>query len=146
MYKPLVPCPNCDRHVKASEGACPFCQVELGGDLSARIAPSTTARLSRAAAFAFGVSVALTACGDDETTSSSTTGAGNSGNTGTGNSGNTGTGGDGTGGTATGGTGGDATGGTGGVGTGGDVTGGAGGDGGLGIGGGVALYGAPPSD
>ncbi len=65
----LEPCPTCQRHVRISESACPFC----GGDvreafstLTPRAAPRT--RLGRAALFAFGITAAASAipgCGDD---------------------------------------------------------------------------------
>ena len=51
----LRPCPGCSRHVRVSEGACPFCAASL--DASFRAAPAPvppSRRLSRAALFAFG--------------------------------------------------------------------------------------------
>lgn len=59
----LEPCPHCQRHVKISETACPFCGGSLA-DLTAppRFAPA--ARLGRAAVFAFGVAAAQ-GCGDN---------------------------------------------------------------------------------
>ncbi len=51
----LRPCPGCSRHVRVSEGACPFCAASL--DASFRAAPAPvppSRRLSRAAHFAFG--------------------------------------------------------------------------------------------
>jgi hypothetical protein len=61
----LVPCPQCSRHVRVSELACPFCALplDLSGTPEPRL-PST--RLSRAATLAFGATLAsataLAAC------------------------------------------------------------------------------------
>jgi hypothetical protein len=56
MNRPhLRPCPGCSRHVRVSEGACPFCGGAL--DASFRAAPAPvppSRRLSRAALVAFG--------------------------------------------------------------------------------------------
>jgi hypothetical protein len=54
----LVPCPSCARHVRAGEGACPFCSSALPVDLAARAVPAATRRLSRVAAFGFAAAVA----------------------------------------------------------------------------------------
>lgn len=54
----LVPCPSCERHVRASEAACPFCSTALPTDLAA--VPAATRRLSRFAAFTFATAVAVT--------------------------------------------------------------------------------------
>jgi hypothetical protein len=35
----LVPCPGCSRHVRADEGACPFCEAALPQSLGAGPAP-----------------------------------------------------------------------------------------------------------
>jgi len=59
----LVPCPSCHRHIRTGEHACPFCGGELPAALAARAIPGATQRLSRAAAFAFTASLALTNCG-----------------------------------------------------------------------------------
>jgi hypothetical protein len=58
MYKPLAPCPGCHRHVRAAEGACPFCGATL---VVAHTVPSATTRLARGAMFVFASSIA--ACG-----------------------------------------------------------------------------------
>lgn len=68
----LVPCPNCARHVRQSEAACPFCSVELAlHHLSPPVLPR--GRLGRAATFAFGASLvgatSLIACGGESETS-----------------------------------------------------------------------------
>lgn len=63
MYKTLVPCPSCQRHVRATEAACPFCASALPSGLEKTAIPSATRRMSRAAAFVFGASIAVTGCG-----------------------------------------------------------------------------------
>ena len=51
----LRPCPACARHVRVSEGACPFCRASLDAAFRAAPAPlAPAARLSRAALFALG--------------------------------------------------------------------------------------------
>ena len=57
---PLVPCPSCDRHVRASESACPFCDSALPSDLASRAVPPANRRLNRAAAFTFAAALAVT--------------------------------------------------------------------------------------
>ena len=48
----LVPCPECNRHVRVSDSECPFCALPL--DLSATPPPRLPSeRLSRAATLAF---------------------------------------------------------------------------------------------
>lgn len=88
----LVPCPNCDRHVRQSETACPFCSTELSlQHLSPPVLPR--GRLGRAATFAFGASLvgatSLVACGGE----SETTKSGNGGTTSHGGSSTAGAGG-----------------------------------------------------
>ena len=61
----LVACPACARHVRASEATCPFCKGAL--DETTRSTPQRqgpSARLSRAALYAFGVGslTAASAC------------------------------------------------------------------------------------
>src|SRR5690349_20662257 len=75
MYLPLVPCPSCQRHVLATEAACPFCAAALPSDLGSRAVPGTGPgqRLGRAAAFVFGASLAVTACAGSVTTGSGST-------------------------------------------------------------------------
>jgi hypothetical protein len=125
----LVPCPSCQRHVRAGEGSCPFCAVSL--ELAAMPPPRLPrSRLGRAATFAFGATIAgltsLSACSDGEDDDGSGGGAGV-----TGSGGASGAGGSGTGGSATGG----ASGSGGSAATGGSV---------LDDGGAVPLYGAAP--
>lgn len=80
MYRPLVPCPSCDRHVLASETTCPFCASVLPADLASSVMPAAPARLNRAAAFVFGATVAVASCSADVTdSSSSTSGSGGAG-------------------------------------------------------------------
>lgn len=70
MSQHLVPCPECARHVRTTEASCPFCSSPL--DLVASPAPVLPGkRLSRAALFAFGATLAAStqvACGDDTST------------------------------------------------------------------------------
>lgn len=87
MYRPLVPCPNCARHVVASETTCPFCSTALPTDLASYAIPGAVRRLNRAAAFVFGASLAVTGC------SSEVDGGGSGGSSGTG-SGSTSSGGE----------------------------------------------------
>ena len=64
----LLPCPECNRHVRVTETRCPYCALPL--DLSAAPEPQLPrTRLSRAATFAFGATLAsaraLAACSGD---------------------------------------------------------------------------------
>ena len=55
MTAHLRPCPGCSRHVRVSEGTCPFCGVLLEPAFRAAPAPiGPSRRLSRAALLAFG--------------------------------------------------------------------------------------------
>jgi len=63
----LLPCPECQRHVRKTEASCPFCGEALSlSHLPPRVLP--TRRLGRAATFAFGAGVvgatALVGCSD----------------------------------------------------------------------------------
>lgn len=60
MYQPLAPCPACSRHVKTSERTCPFCDGALPDGIADAAMPGASSRLSRAAAFAFSASIAVT--------------------------------------------------------------------------------------
>lgn len=130
----LTPCPSCQRHVRATSAACPFCHAALVPGGGGRRGPSGR-RLGRYASFTFQSSLvaAAIACNDDSLVS--------------GTGGQPGTGGAGTGGlTASGGASS-----TGGVASGGDAFGGDGGQdggtGGSGPGGddlGVPIYSAVP--
>jgi hypothetical protein len=93
----LVPCPECRRHVRVHEAACPFCGAAL--ELSALPAPALpTLRLGRAALFAFGAtlaaSVAASGCGGDtddgKEGSGGTTAGGSGGRSGSGGASGTG--------------------------------------------------------
>lgn len=80
--KHLVPCPECNRHVRVSETECPFCALPL--DLAATPEPQLPrSRLGRAATFAFGATLvsasALAACSSDSSDDSSGTGIGGAG-------------------------------------------------------------------
>lgn len=58
----LIPCPSCGRHVRRTESACPFCAASVSFEhVPARPMPS--ARLGRAAIFAFGATVATVGAG-----------------------------------------------------------------------------------
>lgn len=81
----LHPCPDCHRHVRTTESACPFCGVVLdatwasGAKALVRRVPAG-ARLSRAALFAAGaLAIAPTACGGDTEDSDATGGAASGG-------------------------------------------------------------------
>ena len=65
----LLPCPECQRHVRKTEASCPFCGEALSlAHLPPAVLP--TRRLSRAATFAFGASVVgatvLVGCSSDD--------------------------------------------------------------------------------
>ena len=64
----LVPCPDCSRHVRRSETACPFCGTafsDVVAQAPARRMP--TVRLGRAALFTFAAaSIGAAACGGDD--------------------------------------------------------------------------------
>lgn len=78
MYQPLVPCGGCARHVRASDAVCPFCGRE---SRAARIAPDTSRRMTRAAAFVFGATVAVAACSSEVETRDEGSGAAGAGGT-----------------------------------------------------------------
>lgn len=90
----LVPCPECGRHVRTHESACPFCDVALSlASTPPHVLPKR--RLSRAALFAFGATiVGATTLGcsdsdDDGGTGGSAGTAGSSGSGGAGGAGGT---------------------------------------------------------
>lgn len=92
----LTPCPSCQRHVRVSEEACPFCATSLPASVKARPAPQLpTQRLGRAALLAFGatlsvagVSSGAVACSSSDESGSNTQQFSNAGS-GSGNAGNT---------------------------------------------------------
>ena len=49
MYQPLVPCTECRRHIRAVEGACPFCRTARA---ASELETGPLVRMSRAAAIA----------------------------------------------------------------------------------------------
>lgn len=63
----LVPCPSCNRHIRTGEHACPFCGSAISASIAAKVIPGATQRLSRAAAFAFTATLAMTNCGPGTT-------------------------------------------------------------------------------
>lgn len=75
----LVPCPNCQRHVRQSESTCPFCQMALSLD-HIPLPELPRSRLGRAATFAFGATLVgattLLACGGESETKEGGGGAG----------------------------------------------------------------------
>ncbi len=61
MYQPLRPCPACDRHVRHTESACPFCAAALTPDVPE--APRVDGpRLSRSAMLLLGSAALAEAC------------------------------------------------------------------------------------
>ena len=113
----LLPCPGCQRHVRASDSRCPFCETTLTPrEVHLRPLP----RLSRAAIVAFTTTLAV-GCGSSVTLQDDGGDTSTSAGTGSGSTGPTTTSGAGASGGA-------------------DATGGAGGMGGFGIG---PMYGAP---
>jgi hypothetical protein len=66
---PLVLCSSCDRHIQNHEAQCPFCGTLLSEIDRSRVAPDTKQRLSRAAMFLFGATVACSSGGGESTTS-----------------------------------------------------------------------------
>jgi hypothetical protein len=67
---PLATCPECHRHVKTTEGACPFCRASLPEDLAHRVQnrPVNRNRFGRAAFVSFGAALAtsVVACASDD--------------------------------------------------------------------------------
>lgn len=71
MYLPLTPCPGCSRHVRNTEATCPFCKSALP-EMPKAALPLAPRGVSRAAALAFGATLAVTACSGKTTTTSDT--------------------------------------------------------------------------
>ena len=63
MAPTLRPCPSCGRHVKATEGQCPFCATAMPEGFEDFQYPTINKRLGRAAIAAFGATLALAGCG-----------------------------------------------------------------------------------
>lgn len=58
MVSHLVPCPGCERHVRASEAVCPFCSATLSEEFRGQQASQIpSGRLGRAALAAFRTTV-----------------------------------------------------------------------------------------
>jgi hypothetical protein len=68
MNHHLLPCDACNRHVRASDTRCPFCDAAVNAARAAVVPAVPTERLSRAAMFVFGATVAAAACVPQETT------------------------------------------------------------------------------
>jgi hypothetical protein len=66
----LVPCPDCQRHVRSDERICPFCQTVLSprAPCTGRCAGPTAARLAKAALVAAGAALLGASC-DSQSTS-----------------------------------------------------------------------------
>jgi hypothetical protein len=80
----LIPCPDCNRHVRQAETHCPFCSAALSlSQVPAHPLPRT--RMGRAATFAFGATLvgatALVACGGESEEGKKGGGAGAAGST-----------------------------------------------------------------
>ena len=58
----FAPCPSCSRHVKTIETSCPFCKNALALLTRDASVPIVKHRMTRAAAYAFGASLAVTGC------------------------------------------------------------------------------------
>lgn len=72
----FAPCPSCSRHVRASEGACPFCKAALDPKAQrARVIPGVDPRISRAAAIAMVATLSLAACDEEGTVATPVYGA-----------------------------------------------------------------------
>lgn len=63
MESPLAPCPHCCRHARVTDPRCPFCGADFPGSFAQSAVPGATGRLSRAAAYAFGATLAVAGCG-----------------------------------------------------------------------------------
>lgn len=63
MAPTMRPCPACGRHVKTTEGQCPFCNAAMPEGFGEFAYPTINKRLGRAAIAAFGASLALAGCG-----------------------------------------------------------------------------------
>jgi len=63
----LILCPSCNRHLRTSESACPFCSADVRAAIAnAAPRPIPTGHLSRAAMMAFAAAnLGVTACGGD---------------------------------------------------------------------------------
>src|SRR5688572_14635528 len=95
-HEALAPCTSCRRHVRATETVCPFCGAALDAvQLGRGVVPGTSQRLTRAAAFVFGATLATgpSACGGDTENptgaSAAASGAGAAASVGAGASGST---------------------------------------------------------
>ena len=64
----LIPCPDCERHIRRREASCPFCGATVAHLLeSAPVRQLPTSRLGRLALYTFAAaSIGATACGGDD--------------------------------------------------------------------------------
>ena len=69
MAPTLRPCPQCGRHIAASEGRCPFCHHTTPEGFGAFEYAAVGRRVTRAAIAAFGASLALAACSSNQSPS-----------------------------------------------------------------------------
>jgi hypothetical protein len=60
----LVPCPACDRHVRLTERACPFCATALDARRTVPTLPLPGVGVGRLALFTFALSASLAGCGE----------------------------------------------------------------------------------
>jgi hypothetical protein len=61
----LAPCSGCQRHVRTSERACPFCGASIEASIASKVVPGITQRMSRAAVLAFTATMGLAACSQE---------------------------------------------------------------------------------
>jgi hypothetical protein len=69
MAPTLRPCPQCGRHIAASEARCPFCHHATPEGFGAFEYAAVGRRVTRAAIAAFGASLALAACASNQSVS-----------------------------------------------------------------------------
>jgi endogenous inhibitor of DNA gyrase (YacG/DUF329 family) len=76
MNTPLVPCPDCQRHVRVGEGNCPFCGAAVDDEQGAAARVSIpTKRLGSLAIMMFrttALGAAIVACGGDDSSKPAT--------------------------------------------------------------------------
>jgi hypothetical protein len=66
MYRPLVPCDRCARHVRSEEVRCHFCGQPVSDAMRAiKVVPLPAGQLSRAGTLAFVAAMTLAGCKED---------------------------------------------------------------------------------